>query len=59
MAIIYLRHEKHGTKVAFSEQEAHHDEGYGWRRFDINQIEQKEEPVNAMASKRGRKPREE
>lgn len=62
MAVIYLRHDIHGTKVAFSEQEAHYDEGNGWRRFDINkpeqnETEQKAEPVNAMA-KRGRKPKE-
>ena len=30
--VIYLYHEKHGTKVACSEQEAQLDCGNGWKR---------------------------
>ena len=31
---IYLRHPKHGTKVATMEMEAEYDERSGWERFD-------------------------
>ena len=31
--VIYLRHEKHGTKVACSEDEAKADEALGWTRY--------------------------
>jgi len=34
VAVIYLRHERHGEKVACGEAEARHDESHGWRRFD-------------------------
>ena len=32
--IIYLRHERHGTKVAISDLEAEQDEKNGWVRYD-------------------------
>lgn len=35
MSVIYLKHEKHGAKVACSEQEAQYDESHGWVRFDV------------------------
>lgn len=35
MAVIYLKHERHGTKVACSEDEAKHDEGHGWTRYTL------------------------
>jgi hypothetical protein len=31
---IYLKHAKHGTKVATCEAEAEYDEKSGWVRFD-------------------------
>lgn len=31
--VIYLRHPKHGTKVAVSAEEATADEKNGWERF--------------------------
>lgn len=34
MAIIYLKHPKHGVKVATMEMEAQYDEQNGWVRFD-------------------------
>lgn len=34
MAVIYLRHDKHGAKVATSEAEAAYDAKQGWTRFD-------------------------
>lgn len=36
MAVIYLKHPQHGTKVAIEEAEASHDESKGWSRFDPN-----------------------
>lgn len=36
MAVIYLKHERHGFKVACSEMEAEHDRGVGWVDFDPN-----------------------
>ena len=32
--VIYLRHPRHGTKVAISEPEAAADIAHGWERFD-------------------------
>lgn len=32
--IIYLKHDKHGTKVAISDLEAKQDEKNGWTRFN-------------------------
>ena len=51
MAVIYLRHPEHGTKVACLEAEAVYDEKNGWVRFDVD-----EEPVtvNEMKRPRGR-----
>jgi hypothetical protein len=33
MAVIYLKHERHGAKVAVSEWEAVYDEKHGWVRY--------------------------
>ena len=54
MAVIYLRHPVHGTKVACLEAEAVYDEKNGWVRFNVD-----EEPatVNEMKRPRGRPPR--
>ena len=54
MAVIYLRHPVHGTKVACMEAEAVYDEKNGWVRFDVDA-----EPVtvNEMKRSRGRPPR--
>ena len=51
MAVIYLRHPEHGTKVACLEAEAVYDEKNGWVRVDVD-----EEPVtvNEMNRPRGR-----
>ena len=32
MAVIYMKHPKHGTKVAIQEEEAKYDEKNGWER---------------------------
>lgn len=34
MAVIYLKHPVHGSKVACSEQEAEYDKGNGWVVYD-------------------------
>lgn len=34
MAVIYMKHQQHGAKVAISEQEAQQDEQSGWTRFN-------------------------
>lgn len=33
MAVIYLRHPKHGCKVASSDGEAEYDKKLGWKEF--------------------------
>ena len=51
MSVIYLRHEKYGTKVAISEDEAVADEKEGWKRFQVGALltpEVHEEPVRAV-----------
>jgi AMMECR1 domain-containing protein len=47
MAEIYLRHPRHGVKIASLEMEAQYDEAHGWVRFDPNEIEEElpEPPV--------------
>ena len=39
MAVIYLRHPKHGAKVAISEMEAENDIQNGWEEFDPTEPE--------------------
>lgn len=36
MTTIYLKHPKHGTKVATQELEAQFDESHGWVRYTID-----------------------
>lgn len=33
--VIYLKHPRHGTKVACTEEEAKADEGRGWSRYEV------------------------
>jgi hypothetical protein len=55
MALIYLRHPKHGVKIASLDIEAEHDEQYGWVRFDPNaQSEAVVVSENLLARKRKR-----
>lgn len=46
MAVIYLRHPKHGVKIATMDLEADYDEQNGWERFD---------PDEAPVQRRGRR----
>jgi hypothetical protein len=68
MAVIYLRHPKHGAKVAISDMEAENDLQNGWEEFDPTEpeidsapqtdvvVEKTEpvepEPVNELQSRR-------
>lgn len=36
MGVYYLKHKKHGTKVATDEAEVKHDKERGWEEFDID-----------------------
>ena len=60
MAITYLRHPQHGTKVASMEAEVEHDCKHGWKEFDPTEQEVivEETPVveNALAPRSRRKP---
>jgi len=59
MAIIYLRHPQHGSKVASMEAEVEHDYKHGWEEYDPNEQEEdaEETPVveNALAPRSRRK----
>jgi len=54
MTAIYLKHPKHGAKVAISEQEAQQDEQCGWSRFDVDDPDGAE-PANALEPRRRRR----
>ena len=54
MTAIYLMHPKHGVKVATMEAEAQYDEMHGWRRFELEDIQDDDLPetdteANVMA----------
>lgn len=58
---IYLKHERHGTKIATLEMEAEFDEQHGWVRYNPEEPEDSEElPVSVnqlQAKRRGRPPK--
>jgi len=58
MAVIYLTHPQHGTKVATMDAEAIYDEEYGWVRYNpaAPAPAPGDEPVNGLAVRR-RRPR--
>jgi hypothetical protein len=65
MSVIYLRHHRHGTKVAMSDSEAALDCQNGWEEFDPTENDEDSvedegaEPVNVLQTKRrGRRPKE-
>jgi len=50
---IYLKHPKHGQKVAISDMEAKYDETNGWVRYNPNTPEvEVVEPVNTLKRRR-------
>jgi hypothetical protein len=53
--MIYLRHPKHGVKIASMEMEAQYDEMNGWSRFDPDeQLNDLPEQSNVMLEPRRR-----
>jgi hypothetical protein len=53
MAVIYLAHPQHGSKVAISEEEAFYDEDFGWERY--NPEEPAKSSVNEMPARNSRR----
>lgn len=53
MALIYLRHPRHGVKIATMDLEAQHDEQHGWERYTPG--EEPELPVNQLQPRRVRR----
>jgi hypothetical protein len=53
--MIYLRHPKHGVKIASMEMEAQYDEMNGWSRFDPDEpLNDASEQGNVMLEPRRR-----
>ena len=50
MPNIYLRHPKHGEKVAISWLEAREDMEYGWEEFNPSDSDDQESPASAEMS---------
>ena len=56
---IYLKHERHGSKVAISDLEATDDEKNGWVRYNPDTPEEPAAPaVNALEVKRRGRPQQ-
>jgi len=57
--MIYLKHPKHGSKVAIAEAEAEYDESNGWVRYTVGTLEVDAAPVaNELEVRhKGRPPR--
>ena len=47
MANIYLRHPRHGEKVAISWLEVQEDIQHGWEEFDPSSLDDSESPASA------------
>jgi len=52
MAVFYLRHPKHGEKVAISNMEVAHDEEHGWVLFTPGEVTPSTD--NAIVRRRAR-----
>jgi hypothetical protein len=52
--VIYLKHPKHGAKVAICDMEAVADETNGWTRYTLDTPEEVAPVVNALEVKRKR-----
>ena len=55
MAVIYMKHDVHGAKVATMELEAVADEANGWLRYTLDTPVEEVAPVNVQEVKRRRK----
>ena len=49
---IYLKHPKHGSKVAIADEEANEDIKNGWVRYTLGAPEPEAEPVNELKRRR-------
>lgn len=49
MGVFYLKHKKHGTKVATDEAEVEQDKKRGWEEYDIDSPTVVADVVAAMA----------
>lgn len=49
---IYLKHPKHGTKVAISDMEVEADLKEGWVRYTLDAPDQEAAPVNELKRRR-------
>jgi len=60
MYVIYLKHPRHGTKVAISDMEASADEENGWVRYNpVTPSKDDAAPVNELeVRRRGRPPKQ-
>lgn len=58
MAVIYLKHDVHGTKVATSDLERDYDLQHGWKVYnpDTPSVKDDAAPVNALEVKRRGRP---
>jgi hypothetical protein len=54
MALIYLKHDTHGEKIATLELEAEHDEKHGWVRYTPGESALSDQPVNELRPRRRR-----
>lgn len=60
MPVIYLRHPRHGCKIATMHLEADYDEQNGWERYTPGEPEpQDDEPAAAPVNVLGRRRRKE
>ena len=57
MAVIYLCHPVHGTKVASLDSEASYDKTLGWKVYDPSELQSQDEPVNSLMSEPARRGR--
>jgi len=57
MAVIYLHHPVHGTKVACSDLEVSYDKTLGWEVYDLSELQSQDEPVNSLMSEPARRGR--
>lgn len=57
MPVIYLKHPRHGLKIAISEMEVEHDETHGWVRYTPGTPDSQEPaaPANALDGRRRRR----
>jgi len=53
MSVFYMKHPKHGTKVAIQEEEVEHDKKRGWVEYDPNE-KPESKTITLSGSKEGK-----